>query len=182
MEISVLKIVIWWGKTSILWSQIAFYSSSDMLPWNEISEHKTRRFTSQMTILKTVICFYTRLHPSTCISLCQNQTLNTELYRVATLMQKQNSLTFPWPNSICKIPWLFPDLEEKSHFPDFSLTSGHPEKSWIDLFLFCCLTSLSTTMVMSRRSANLIIFFQGRLRPKQLTSTSPNDNCPTWIR
>ena len=41
---------------------------------------------------------------------------------------------FPWP--ICKIPWLFPDLEEKSNFPDFSLTSGHPvqgsfkEKNW----------------------------------------------------
>ena len=25
-------------------------------------------------------------------------------------------LKFPWP--ICKIPWLFPDLEEKSNFPD----------------------------------------------------------------
>ena len=44
-----------------------------------------------------------------------------------------NSLTFPWlswylkfPWPICKIPWLFPDLEEKSNFPDFSLTSGHP--------------------------------------------------------
>ena len=40
-----------------------------------------------------------------------------------------NSLTFlvlktPWP--FCKIPWLFPNLEEKSNFPDFSLTSGHP--------------------------------------------------------
>ena len=33
-------------------------------------------------------------------------------------------LKFPWP--ICKIPWLFPDPEEKSNFPDFSLTSGHP--------------------------------------------------------
>ena len=33
-------------------------------------------------------------------------------------------LKFPWP--ICKIPWLFPDFEEKSNFPDFSLTSGHP--------------------------------------------------------
>ena len=30
-----------------------------------------------------------------------------------------------WP--ICKIPRLFPDLEEKSIFPEFSLTSGHPE-------------------------------------------------------
>ena len=36
-----------------------------------------------------------------------------------------NSLTFPWlswylkfPWLICKIPWLFPDLEEKSNFPD----------------------------------------------------------------
>ena len=39
-----------------------------------------------------------------------------------------NFLTFPWlswylkfPWLICKIPWLFPDLEEKSNFPDFSL-------------------------------------------------------------
>ena len=45
-----------------------------------------------------------------------------------------NSLTFPWvswyfksPWPICKILWVFPDLEEKSNFPDFSLTSGHPE-------------------------------------------------------
>ena len=28
-------------------------------------------------------------------------------------------LIFPWP--ICKIPWLFPDLEKKSNFPHFSL-------------------------------------------------------------
>ena len=27
-----------------------------------------------------------------------------------------------WP--ICKISWLFPDLEEKSNFPDFSQTTG----------------------------------------------------------
>ena len=33
----------------------------------------------------------------------------------------------PW--QIYEIPWLFPDLEEKSNFPDFSLTSGHPEEA-----------------------------------------------------
>ena len=51
-----------------------------------------------------------------------------------------NSLTFPWlpwylkfPWPICKIPWLFPDLEEKSNFPDFSLTSGHPAEKNINL-------------------------------------------------
>ena len=39
------------------------------------------------------------------------------------------------------------------------------------LCLFCCLTSQSTTMVMSRQSVNLTTRFLGRLRPRQLTST-----------
>ena len=57
-----------------------------------------------------------------------------------------NSLTFPWLNwylklpwPTCKIPWLFPDLEEKSNFPDFSLTSGHPaNRSGSTLFAQNC--------------------------------------------
>ena len=51
-----------------------------------------------------------------------------------------NSPTFPWlswylkfPGPSCKIPWLFPDLEEKSNFPDFSLTSGHPASGSPDI-------------------------------------------------
>ena len=43
--------------------------------------------------------------------------------------------------------------------------------SYFFLSLFCCLTSQSTTMVMSRQSVNLTTRFLGRLRPRQLTST-----------
>ena len=38
-------------------------------------------------------------------------------------------LKFPW--LICQIPWLFPDREEKSNYPDFSLTSGHPDGGFL---------------------------------------------------
>ena len=44
--ITVLKIVIWGGESSVLWSQIAFY---------EISDLKTNDSPPQITILKTVI-------------------------------------------------------------------------------------------------------------------------------
>ena len=53
MGITVLKIVIWGGKSSVLWLQIAFYSSADALLWNEISDHKTDDLPLQMTILKS---------------------------------------------------------------------------------------------------------------------------------
>ena len=32
MGINIAKFVIWGGKLSVLWSQIAFYGSADMLP------------------------------------------------------------------------------------------------------------------------------------------------------
>ena len=52
---------------------------------------------------------------------CYNQNIFSPNYEIPWLSWY---LKFPWP--ICKIPWLFPDLEGKSNFPDFSLTSGHP--------------------------------------------------------
>jgi len=52
-------------------------------------------------------------------------------YCLNNILPLQNSLTFPWLLLIFqisltnfKIPWLFPDLEKKSFFPDFSLTVG----------------------------------------------------------
>ena len=40
MGITVFKIAIWWGKSSVLWSQITFYDSADASAKNEISYHK----------------------------------------------------------------------------------------------------------------------------------------------
>jgi len=52
-------------------------------------------------------------------------------YCLTNILLLQNSLTFPWLLLIFKIsltnfkiPWLFPDLEKISFFPDFSLTVG----------------------------------------------------------
>ena len=52
MGITVLKIVIWGGKSSVLWSQTAFNSSADVSQYND---HKTEDLPPQMTILNTVI-------------------------------------------------------------------------------------------------------------------------------
>ena len=41
MGITVLKIVIWGGKSLVLLLQIAFYGSAVALPLNEICGHKT---------------------------------------------------------------------------------------------------------------------------------------------
>ena len=48
MGITVLKIVIWGGKSSVLRLQIAFYGSAE-----EISYLKTYNLPPQMTILKS---------------------------------------------------------------------------------------------------------------------------------
>jgi len=52
-------------------------------------------------------------------------------YSLTNILVLQNSLTFPRlllifqiSLTIFKIPWLFPDLEKNSFFPDFSLTVG----------------------------------------------------------
>ena len=52
-------------------------------------------------------------------------------YCLTNILLLKNSLTFPWLWLIFqisltnfKIPWLFPDLEKNSFFPDFSLTVG----------------------------------------------------------
>ena len=38
--ITVIKIVIWEGKSSVLRAQIAFYGSPDASPLNKICDHK----------------------------------------------------------------------------------------------------------------------------------------------
>ena len=48
MGITVLKIIIYGRKLSVLWSQIAFYDS------HYIYDHQTDDLPRQMTILKTV--------------------------------------------------------------------------------------------------------------------------------
>ena len=52
-------------------------------------------------------------------------------YCLTYILLLQNSLTFPWLLLLFQIsltnfeiPWLFPDLEKNSFFPDFSLTVG----------------------------------------------------------
>ena len=61
-------------------------------------------------------------------------------YCLTNILLLQNSLTFPWLWLIFqisltnfKIPWLFPDLEKNSFFPDFSLTVGTLWLSWQEL-------------------------------------------------
>ena len=41
MERTVLKIVIWRGKLSVLWSQISLNGFTDASPSNKISNHQT---------------------------------------------------------------------------------------------------------------------------------------------
>ena len=41
MGIAVLKIVIWGGKSSVLWLQIVFYCNTSALLYNKICDHKT---------------------------------------------------------------------------------------------------------------------------------------------
>ena len=60
---------------------------------------------------------------------------------------------------ICKIPWLFPDLEEKSNFPDFSLTSGHPGKNMK-------INSRENKQVCSMQSRIRSVFYNNHLRRK----------------
>ena len=55
MGLTVMKIVIWGGKSSILWSQITFYGSAVASPYNKISNHKANNLHPQMTILNTDI-------------------------------------------------------------------------------------------------------------------------------
>jgi len=57
--------------------------------------------------------------------------LHPTVWLPGNILLLQNSLTFPWLLLIFqisltnfKIPWLFPDLEKNSFFPDFSLTVG----------------------------------------------------------
>ena len=63
-------------------------------------------------------------------------------------------LKFPWP--ICKIPRLFPDLEEKSHFPDFSLTCGHPD--WWHSHLYCYSLPLLTYSLLYCYLLSLLMY------------------------
>ena len=64
-------------------------------------------------------------HISSSQSTCYNTYFGPKFWNFLTFPWLSWYLKFPWP--ICKIPWFFPDLEEKSNFPDFSLTSGHPD-------------------------------------------------------
>ena len=84
---------------------------------------------------------------------CYNTYFGPKLWNSLTFSWLSWYLKFPWP--ICKIPLLFHDLEEKSNFPDFSLTSGHP------VFLFP--GYLYPYMII----AGIIVLFPGYLCRKQ---------------
>ena len=67
----------------------------------------------------------------------------------------QNSLTFHWLDkknrfslTQIKIPWLFPDLEGKSFFPDFSLTRAQELWVWKPGFKFNVLQHFSAELVL----------------------------------
>ena len=47
--------LIWEVKSSVLWSQIMFYNLTGVLPFNEISDHKTENLPPHMKFLTTVI-------------------------------------------------------------------------------------------------------------------------------
>ena len=63
-----------------------------------------------------------------CSPACYNTYFGPKLWNSLTFPWLSWYLKFPWP--ICKIPWLFPDLEEKSNFPDFS-DQWPPWKWWV---------------------------------------------------
>ena len=52
---TVMEIVIWGCKLSVVWSQMAFDGSANVSPKNEISDHKTDDLLPQMAFLITVI-------------------------------------------------------------------------------------------------------------------------------
>ena len=72
--------------------------------------------------------------------------------------------------------WVVPQTSSSVHF-------------FVEVVLGFNVPVNNLTMVMSRRSVGLTIFFLGRLRPKRLTNRtylvhilSPvTDNCPSWI-
>ena len=55
-------------------------------------------------------------HISSSQNTCYKTYLGPKLWNSLTFPRLSWYLKFPWP--ICKIPWLFPDLEEKPNFPD----------------------------------------------------------------
>ena len=52
MGMTAFKFVIWGGKLAVLQSQITFYGSTDVSPWND---HKTADLPFQMTNVNAVI-------------------------------------------------------------------------------------------------------------------------------